>query len=84
VARAGEPVVVTIGHARRPFACHVCTGTVFSGFRTSLDKIAAVGSRLRFSEFLVNLACADCRYVHSFLPGAVQVWPAADGYPAAP
>ncbi|HUZ51427.1 MAG TPA: hypothetical protein VMU94_02710 [Streptosporangiaceae bacterium] len=26
-------------------------------------------------------ACQGCRYVHTFLPGLIQVWPAKDGYP---
>ncbi|HUB41584.1 MAG TPA: hypothetical protein VMA72_22290 [Streptosporangiaceae bacterium] len=34
-----------------------------------------------FAEDGISLVCADCRYLHTFVPGAVQVWKESDGYP---
>jgi hypothetical protein len=82
VPHACEPVIATVGHAQRPFTCHVCTGAVFTGFRTNLDDVVSVRSTWQLSEYAINLACETCRYVHTFRPGAIQVWPAAEGYSA--
>jgi hypothetical protein len=46
----------------------------------------AVAYRLgdQFSEDAISLVCVDCRYVHTFMPGAVQVWEEQSGYPEQP
>lgn len=79
--RSGEPVLVTIGAARGRFTCHVCGGTVFSGFNVKLNTAVAYRVGDLFAEDTINLVCSDCRYVHSFFPGAVQLWAVRDGYP---
>ena len=81
MARSGEPVLVTIGAERRRFTCHVCQGTVFSGFNVKLNTAVAYRLSDKFAEDAISLACSDCRYIHTFLPGQVQVWKVHDGYP---
>ncbi|HXB48058.1 MAG TPA: hypothetical protein VNW50_09880 [Streptosporangiaceae bacterium] len=81
VARSGEPVLVTIGSGRRRFTCHVCQGTVFSGYKVKLNTAVAYRLGDQFAEDGISLVCSDCRYVHTFVPGAVQVWKVRDGYP---
>jgi hypothetical protein len=71
---------VTIGTAQRPFSCHVCDSTVFTGHKVRLETAVSRGV---FADDAINLVCSVCRYVHTFMPGMVQVWKAADGYPEA-
>jgi RNase P subunit RPR2 len=84
VARSGERVVVTIGHNRRRFICYVCESKVFTGSRVKLNSPVAYRLGDQFAEDAISLVCADCRYVHTFLPGAVQVWEEQAGYPEMP
>jgi hypothetical protein len=56
---------------------------VFTGFKAKLDTAATY--RLgHLAEDAISLVCSDCRYVHTFFPGAVQVWKVIDGYPEGP
>jgi hypothetical protein len=59
----------------------VCQGAVFSGFNVKLNTAVAYRLRDQFAEDAISLVCSDCRYVHTFFPGAVQVWKVRDGYP---
>lgn len=81
--KSGDPVLVTIGAARRPFACHVCQGSVFAGYQVRLNTTVAYRLADQFAEEAISLVCSDCRYVHSFVPGSVQLWDVRDGYPEA-
>ena len=81
MARSGEPVLVTIGSGLRRFTCHVCQGAVFSGHKVKLNTAVAYRVGDRFAEDAISLVCSDCQYVHTFFPGAVQVWEVHDGYP---
>jgi RNase P subunit RPR2 len=84
VARSGERVVVTIGRNRRRFICHVCESNVFTGLRVKLNTAVAYRAGDQFGEDAISLVCAECRYVHTFMPGAVQVWEEQVGYPEMP
>lgn len=81
--RAGDPVLVTIGAAHRPFTCHVCEAAVFAAHNVRLNTAVAymVGDVL--AEQAISMVCSGCHYVHTFLPGQVQVWAERDGYPDA-
>jgi hypothetical protein len=46
-----------------------------------MDHVVSVRSTWQLPEHAINLACPTCMYVHTFLPGAIQVWAAAHGYP---
>jgi hypothetical protein len=81
VPRSRERVVVTIGASRRPFVCYVCEGSVFTGLRVKLNSAVAYRLADRFAEDAISLVCADCQYVHTFVPGAVQLWEEQVGYP---
>jgi hypothetical protein len=54
---------------------------VFTGFTVKLNTAVAYRLREDLAEDAISLACSDCRYVHTFLPGQVQVWEVRDGYP---
>jgi RNase P subunit RPR2 len=84
VPGTGERVVVTIGASRRRFICHVCESHVFTGLRVKLNSAIAYRLRDQFGEDAISLVCAECRYVHTFVPGAVQVWDDRAGYPEVP
>jgi RNase P subunit RPR2 len=78
VAHSGERVVVTIGHSRRRFICHVCESKVFTGLRVKLNTAIAYRLGDQFAEDAISLVCDGCRYVHTFLPGEQA------GYPEVP
>jgi ornithine carbamoyltransferase len=82
--RPGDRALVTIGDARQPVTCHLCQGKVFVGYNVKLNTPTAYRLRDRFAESAISLVCQGCGYVHTFVPGFVQLWPEKDGYPASP
>jgi hypothetical protein len=57
---------------------------VFTGLRVKLNTAIAYRLGDQFAEDAISLVCDGCRYVHTFLPGAVQVWEEQAGYPEVP
>jgi hypothetical protein len=83
MVKQGEPALVTVGRQRRPFACHVCEGTVFGAHKVQLNTAVAYRLGDQFADSAISLACQGCGYLHTFVPGLLELWPAKDGYPAA-
>jgi hypothetical protein len=80
MVKRGEPALATIGREARPFTCHVCDSKVFTAQHVKLFRtIAPLTTPLAASA--VSLVCQGCGYVHTFVPGHVQLWPEKDGYP---
>jgi hypothetical protein len=71
--RSGDPVVVTVGRQARPFTCHVCQSGVFAGYNVKLNTAVGFTIGARFAESAISLVCQGCRYVHTFVPGLVQL-----------
>jgi hypothetical protein len=84
VPKQGDRVLVTIGKARRPFACPVCGGTVFTAYKVRLNTAVAYRIGDQFGEQAISLICASCGYIHTFIDGSLEVWAYKDGYPEAP
>jgi RNase P subunit RPR2 len=84
VPRSRQRVVVTIGASRRRFICHICESQTFTGLRVKLNTAVAYRIGDQFGEDAISLVCADCRYVHTFVEGAVQLWDEQAGYPETP
>jgi hypothetical protein len=83
MVKRGERALVTTGRDVRPFTCHVCDGKVFAGHKVKLNTAIAYQLGDTFAESAVSLVCRGCGYVHTFVPGLVQLWPEKDGYPQA-
>ena len=81
MVKRGERALVTVGPDRRPFSCHVCEGQVFAGHNVKLNTPIAYRLGDRFADSAASLVCQGCGYVHTFIPGFVQLWPEQDGYP---
>lgn len=84
MVKVGTHALVTTGRERRPFTCHVCEGKVFTGHNVKLNTAVAYRLSAAFADSAVSLVCQGCGYVHTFIPGHVQMWPEKDGYPAQP
>jgi hypothetical protein len=82
--KSGESALVTIGHDARPFICYVCASAVFAGYNVRLNTAVGYTIGSRFAESAISLVCQGCRYVHTFLPGMVQLWEQSAGYPQRP
>lgn len=82
--------MVTVGPGRRPFSCMFCGGTMFYNFpyETLFDerrmRIGATASELigtgPATPPIDVLGCAQCGYMHTFLPSSVEFWTPGDGY----
>lgn len=81
MVKRGERALVTTGRQARPFTCQVCDGTVFVGHNVKLNTATAYRLGDRFAETAISLVCQGCGYVHTFVPGQVQLWAEKDGYP---
>ena len=80
--KQGEPALATVGRQRRPFSCHVCEGTVFGAHKVQLNTAVAYRLADQLADTAISLACQGCGYLHTFMPGMLELWPANEGYPA--
>ena len=77
-----KPSLVTLGTARRPFACLVCNGTLFLDREIKLNTTGMEAADLGWlNRSATGLVCDRCGYIHTFLPNVFELWKPDKGYP---
>ena len=77
-----KPSLVTLGTARRPFACLVCNGTLFLDREIKLNTTGMEAADLGWlNRSATGLVCARCGYVHLFVNDEIELWRVEGGYP---
>jgi hypothetical protein len=76
--------LVTFGQNRRRFSCSVCSEVLFSGREIKLNTTGAEFFNMGWANKSADgLICNGCGYVHTFMPGSLELWQPEGGYPAA-